>query len=49
MTALVPVSIGVQAGRGLTEALVHGYRPAMLVLTGLCVMAAVISAIYVED
>jgi MFS family permease len=49
MTALVPVLIGVQAGRGLTEALLHGYRPAMLVLTGLCVLAAVISAIYVQD
>ena len=49
MTALVPVLIGVQAGRSLTEALAHGYRPAMIVLAGLCVVAAVISAIYVQD
>jgi MFS family permease len=49
MTALVPVLIGVQAGRGLTEALAHGYRPAMIVLSALCVVAAVISAIYVQD
>jgi EmrB/QacA subfamily drug resistance transporter len=49
LTALVPVLIGVQAGRGLTEALADGYRPAMVVLTGLCVVAAVISGIYVQD
>jgi MFS family permease len=49
MTALVPVLIGVQAGRSLTEALAHGYRPAMIVLAGLCLVAAVISAIYVQD
>ena len=49
MTALVPVLIGVQAGSSLTEALAHGYRPAMIVLAGLCLVAAVISAIYVQD
>jgi hypothetical protein len=49
MTALVPVLIGVQAGRGLTDALGHGYPPAMIILAGLCVVAAVISAIYVQD
>ena len=49
MTALVPVLIGVQAGRSLSEALAHGYRPAMIVLAGLCLVAAVISAIYVQD
>ena len=49
MTALVPVLIGVQAGSTLTEALAHGYRPAMIVLAGLCLVAAVISAIYVQD
>lgn len=49
MTALVPVLIGVQTGRGLTEALAHGYRPAMIVLAALCGVAAVISAIYVQD
>ncbi len=49
MTALVTVLIGVQAGRDLAEALVGGYRPAMIALTGLCVAAAVLSAIYVRD
>jgi MFS family permease len=49
MTALVPVLIGVQAGRGLTEALVPGYRPAMLLLAGLCVVAAAVSAVFVQD
>ena len=43
--ALVPLLIGVQGGCGLAEALDHGYRPAMIVLTGLCVVSAVISAI----
>jgi hypothetical protein len=49
MTALVPVLIGVQVGRGLDAALVSGYRPAMAVLTGLCVVAAAISAVFVRD
>jgi EmrB/QacA subfamily drug resistance transporter len=49
MIALVPALIGVQAGRGLAEALMHGYRPAMTVLTVLCVVAAVISAVFVRD
>ena len=49
MTALVPVLIGVQVGSGLAEALAQGYRTAMIVLTGLCVVAAVISAIFVQD
>jgi hypothetical protein len=48
LTALVPVLIGVQAGRGLGLALVHGYRPAMVVLAALCAVAAVISAGYVR-
>lgn len=49
MTALVPVLIGVQVGSGLAESLGNGYRPAMIVLSGLCVVAAVISGIYVQD
>jgi hypothetical protein len=48
MTALVPVLIGVQAGRGLAGAVAHGYGPAMIILAGLCVVAAMISAIYVQ-
>jgi hypothetical protein len=49
MIALVPVLIGVQAGRSLAEAGIQGYRPAMLVLSGLCVLAAVISGIFVRS
>jgi hypothetical protein len=49
MTALVPVLIGVRAGAGLAESLVTGYRPAMIILVGLCVVAAVVSGIYVQD
>lgn len=49
MTALVPVLIGVQAGRGLGPSLVSGYRPAMTILSGLCVVAALISAVFVRD
>lgn len=49
MIALVPALIGVHAGRNLTAALVHGYGLAMAFLTGLCVVAAAISAIFVRD
>jgi EmrB/QacA subfamily drug resistance transporter len=49
LIALVPALIGVRAGRGLTEALVDGYRPAMLVLTGLSVVASVVSWVFVRD
>lgn len=49
LTALVPVLVGVQAGRGLADALADGYRPAMVVLAVLCVGAAVISAVSVRD
>ena len=49
MIALVPALIGARAGYGLAEALTNGYRPAMDVLTGLCVLAAVISGIFVRD
>jgi EmrB/QacA subfamily drug resistance transporter len=49
MTALVPVLIGVRAGAGLAESLVTGYRPAMIILVGLCVVAAAVSGIYVQD
>jgi EmrB/QacA subfamily drug resistance transporter len=49
LVALVPALIGVRAGRTLAAALVNGYRPAMIVLAGLCVVAAVVSGIFVED
>jgi EmrB/QacA subfamily drug resistance transporter len=49
MIALVPVLIGVRAGDGLAGTLVSGYRPAMIVLAGLALAAAVVSAVYVRD
>jgi EmrB/QacA subfamily drug resistance transporter len=49
LIALVPVLIGVHAGRGLGQALVHGYQPAMIVLAALCAAAAVTSAVFVRD
>jgi len=48
LTALVPVLIGVRAGRGLGAALADGYRPAMIVLALLCAAAAAISAAFVR-
>src|SRR4051794_19039374 len=49
MIALVPLLIGVRPGGGVGEALGDGSRPAMVVLTGLSVVAAVISAVFVQD
>lgn len=49
MISLVPALIGVQAGGSLMAALARGYQPAMVILTGLCVVAAVISAVFVRD
>jgi len=49
LTALVPVLIGVRADQDLAAALADGYRTAMVVLTGLCVVAAVICAVFVRD
>jgi EmrB/QacA subfamily drug resistance transporter len=49
LTALVPVLIGVRADQGLAAALENGFRPAMIVLTVLCVVAAAISAVFVRD
>jgi MFS family permease len=48
LTALVPALIGVSAGRGLADAVGTGFRTAMIVLSGLCVLAAGISAVYVR-
>src|SRR4051794_19217789 len=47
--ALVPALLGVHAGRDLPAALLSGYRPAMVVLAGLCVVAAAICAVFVRD
>ncbi len=47
--AAVPALIGATGGRSLAQVLAHGYRPAMLVLAGLCVCAAVIAVALVTD
>ena len=47
--ALVPALIGATGGRTLARALGDGYQPAMLVITGICVAAAVITALFVSD
>jgi len=47
--ALVPALIGVTAGRTLARALTNGFQPAMLVMAGLCGLAAVISALFVSN
>jgi MFS family permease len=49
MIALVPALIGVQAGRNLADGLMHGYQQSMVILSGLCVVAAVISGIFVRS
>jgi EmrB/QacA subfamily drug resistance transporter len=47
--ASVPILIGTGGGSDLATALVHGYRPAMLTLAGLCVAAAAGTALFVSD
>ena len=47
--AAVPILIGAGGGRSLAPALVDGYRPAMLVLAGTCVVAALLAAVFVTD
>jgi EmrB/QacA subfamily drug resistance transporter len=47
--ALVPALIGATGGRTLAGALSGGFEPAMLVMAGLCVVAALISAVFVSD
>ena len=47
--ALVPLLIGVSAGQTLGAALGGGFQPAMLVLAGLCALAALTSAVFVSD
>jgi EmrB/QacA subfamily drug resistance transporter len=49
MVALVPALIGVHGGGRLADALVHGYGPAMITLAGACVLAGVITAVFVRD
>ena len=47
--ALVPVLIGVTGGQTLAGALTNGFQPAMLVMAGLCGVAALISGLFVSD
>jgi EmrB/QacA subfamily drug resistance transporter len=47
--ALVPVLIGATGGRSYARALVHGYQPAMIVVGGLCVAAALVTALFVSN
>jgi EmrB/QacA subfamily drug resistance transporter len=46
--AAVPVLIGAGGG-SLANALVDGFRPAMLVLAGLCALSALVTAVFVSD
>ncbi len=48
LVALVPVLIGVGGG-DLGPALADGYQPAMLVMSGLTLAAAVVAALFVSD
>jgi MFS family permease len=45
--ALVPLLVGVSGGGGLGGALASGYEPAMVVLAGLCILAALVTARFV--
>jgi MFS family permease len=47
--ALVPALIGVSGGQTLAGSLKNGFEPAMLVMAGLCVVAALISALFVSN
>jgi len=47
--AVVPALLGVSSGRSLTHALDDGYEPAMLALAGLCLLAALVAALFVAD
>jgi EmrB/QacA subfamily drug resistance transporter len=47
--ALVPVLIGATGGRSYAHALADGYQPAMIVMGGLCVAAALITIVFVSN
>lgn len=47
--AIVPVLIGATGSRGYAGALSGGYQPAMIAMAGLCVAAALITAVFVTD
>jgi len=41
--------IGATGGRSYAHALAHGYQPAMIVMAGLCVAAALVTGLFVTD
>ena len=45
----MPVLIGVGAGTSFADALTNGYEPAMVVIGGFCVAAAVVAWLFVSD
>ena len=47
--ALIPVVIGVSGGADLGQALTHGFQPAMLGLAATCLVAALVTALFVSD
>jgi EmrB/QacA subfamily drug resistance transporter len=47
--ALVPALIGATGGTQLADALHAGYEPAMLAVGGVCVLAALVTALFVSD
>ncbi|HEY3944612.1 MAG TPA: DHA2 family efflux MFS transporter permease subunit [Solirubrobacteraceae bacterium] len=47
--ALVPVLIGAGAGRSFTHSLANGFQPTMIVMGVICVVAALIAAVFVTD
>jgi MFS family permease len=47
--AIAPALIGAGRGRGLADALVHGFQPAMLAMGGVCAVGAVLTAVLVSD
>ncbi|WP_431278508.1 DHA2 family efflux MFS transporter permease subunit [Leifsonia poae] len=49
VTALVPVLIGSAGGGDLAPAIERGYQPAMIVMAGISVAAAVVAAIFVSN
>jgi MFS family permease len=47
--AVVPLLLGAGGGHSFAASLTNGYQPAMLVLTGSCVLAALVTAVLVSD
>jgi hypothetical protein len=47
--ALVPALIRATSGRSISQALTHGYQPAMLILAGLCIAGALVTGLFVSD